>query len=84
MKKTVTPKTQRYNKSTVINPDGFFGWQAINTGTENAEVGGVLLTPGVCIDFTHLNHELTWNSPITMIASDNAVVYMTRLYYAEQ
>lgn len=80
----VSSNTQEFLQSTTIRPGRFGGWMATNSGTADAVVDGYVLSPGDTIDYTCLDKDVLWDSPIAIdLRATGAKVRLTRLQYRE-
>ena len=79
--KRVTPRILQIDSNTQIQPDKFSGWLAINTGTAQATVNGYPLAPTEGLDFTSIDPNCIWGSPITIALQTGASVRITLLQY---
>lgn len=70
--------------NTTINDTDFSGWVAINTGTGAVEVNKVTLQPSEGLDFSQLQPNVHWDSPIQIvILEDGGQVTLHQLIYKE-
>lgn len=76
-------RVDRITKNTVVNPDGFGGWMVKNTGATIVLVFGITLNPGEKLDYTTLQPNVKWNTPITITMQGTAEdqVVLHRLIY---
>lgn len=79
----VNAKIETYTENATITPSRFGGWLAMNTGTAVATVAGYDLAPGEGLDFTNLQPDVLWNTPITIVLQAGASVRVTRLQYSK-
>lgn len=85
----VKTKVETISQNTVLQPEDFGGWQAVNLGTTVATVAGVPLDPNGPVigqDFTRLEPNAIWSEPIriTFTGAGTNKVVITRLKYTEK
>ena len=56
-----------YTVNTTITDLNFGGWQVVNTGTDDIMVNKILLEPGQGLDYTDLDPDVVWDSPIQIV-----------------
>lgn len=56
-----------YTANTTITDLNFGGWQVVNTGTDDILVNKILLEPGQGLDYTDLDPDVMWDSPIQIV-----------------
>lgn len=81
---SVLATTENFTQNTTLRPETYGGWSAINTGMNEVQVNGYSLQPGEGLDFTHLQPDVIWGSPITiqgMLPDGTSCVRVTRLTY---
>lgn len=80
---TLTNRAQTIRENTTIMPDGFGAWLAQNIGTGNVTIDGFVLQPGQLVDFSHLQPNIIWNTPIPITCTAGGVLRIMRFIYSE-
>lgn len=80
----VTTKTIDINRSTVIDPSDFSGWMCRNTGENMVYVDGYPLAKKGSLNYTDLNPDVIWGSPISVEIPTTGTVRFTFLRYAQK
>jgi len=86
MEYLVKTKTETITQNTVLQPEGFGGWQCVNTGTSTCTVNGFPLLPGaqvIGLDFTDEHPNVKWGEPIRIVFSGggtNSLIIQRKKY----
>lgn len=79
----LTNRAQTIRENTTIMPDGFGGWLAQNIGTASVIIDGFTLLPGQLVDFSHIQPNVVWNTPIPVVCSPGGILRIMRFIYSE-
>lgn len=79
----VVTQTQTIRDNQTIMPEGFGGWFAQNIGTGNVLINGFIVEPNATIDFSHLDANILWKSPIVVEVQAGGVLRIMRLKYGK-
>lgn len=84
MKLSVTNRSQTIRENTTLMPEGYGAWKAQNVGTGNVEVDGFILKPGETIDWSNIEPNVVWNTPIIIVCQTGGVLRVARLTYSKE
>lgn len=82
-------KTQVLTENTILPPEDFGGWSALNTGDTTVTVNDVPLSPSsavVGLDFTAMHPEAIWGEDIVVRFGNDGVspqLVITRIKYTK-
>ena len=79
----VRKSTEEITANTTVRAEGYGGWLAVNVGEGNAIVDGYTIEPGEGLDFTSLQPDVIWDSPISIVLETGGIIRLTRLMYKE-
>lgn len=79
---TVKTRSEIYKENATVNPSDFGGWLCVNSGTGSVQVLKTTLAPGEGLDFTSLNPDVLWDTPIPIVILEaGGEVTLHRLIY---
>ena len=81
MKRIVKTRNQTIFANETIMPEGYSGWRAQNIGTGDVEVDGFVLHPGDVLDYTSIDKDVVWDSPIVVVVKPYGALRVARLKY---
>ncbi|MCM1070003.1 MAG: hypothetical protein NC346_09035 [Prevotella sp.] len=74
-----------FTQNTTVNPSDFGGWMCVNSGTTDVQVLKIVLQPGEGLDYTSLQPNVIWDSPIPIVLmGEGGQVTMHRLIYKDK